>query len=129
MRYLASASPACHGRRTHLARLAEAASVHHGSVNTWFEELDDLDEDQSTAIIFLLDRGYSISDALERYEDVCIIEGKASDYAYDLINETTEIPESLHYYIDYDAIARDMELNGEIEEISNERIVSNALDF
>ncbi len=56
-------------------------------------------------------------------------EGKASDYAYDLINETTEIPESLRYYIDYDAIARDMEINGEIFEINHDLIVTNAQEF
>lgn len=37
-----------------------------------------------------------------------------ADYARDLIEETTEIPERLANYIDYDAIARDMELGGEV---------------
>ncbi len=40
----------------------------------------------------------------------------ASDYAGELINETTVVPENLRYYIDYDAIARDMQINGEITE-------------
>ena len=75
---------------------------------------------------FLLDLGYNLDEVLDRYEDVCVFEGKASDYAYDLINETTEIPESLRYYIDYDAIARDMQINGEIAEIERELIVTNA---
>ena len=37
-----------------------------------------------------------------------------ADYAQDLTEETTEIPESLRHYIDYEAMARDMELNGEV---------------
>lgn len=37
-----------------------------------------------------------------------------TDYARDLIEETTEIPERLANYIDYDAIAHDMELGGEV---------------
>lgn len=113
----------------HLSRLADAAKIGQGDVDIWFEELDDLDDTETTQIMFLLDCGYSLSDALDRYEDVCIFNGKASDYAYDLINDTTEIPENLRFYIDYDAIARDMEINGEITEINHELIITNALDF
>jgi len=38
----------------------------------------------------------------------------AEAYAEDVIGETTDIPENLAYYIDYAAIARDMELNSDI---------------
>ena len=64
-----------------------------------------------------------------RYEDVCLYNGTASDYAYELINETTEVPEHLSYYIDYDAIARDMKINGEIVEINHDLIVTNSNEF
>ncbi len=37
-----------------------------------------------------------------------------ADFAQDLFEETTEIPENLANYIDYSAIARDMELNGDV---------------
>ncbi len=46
-----------------------------------------------------------------------------------IIEETTEIPESLQYYIDYKAIARDMKINGEIIEIEHDLIVTNAHEF
>jgi len=91
----------------HLVRLADAADVGQGDVVTWFEELGDLDETEASQIMFLLDLGYNLSDALGRYEDVSLFNESASDYAYDLVNETTEVPEHLSYYIDYDAIARD----------------------
>ena len=65
----------------------------------------------------------------DRFEDVCLFEGTASDYASELIEETTEVPENLRYYIDYDAIARDMEINGEIVEINRDLIVTNAQEF
>ena len=113
----------------HLAELAKAASIHQGDVHFWFDQLEDLDETSVIQLTYLLETGYSLDDALEHYEDVCLYEGSASDYAYDLINETTEIPENLRYYIDYDAIARDMQLNGEITEITRELIVTNALEF
>ena len=54
---------------------------------------------------------------LDRYEDVYIFNGPASDYAHKIIEDTCEVPENLRYYIDYDAIARDMKINGEIVEI------------
>lgn len=110
----------------HLALLADNITIYQNTVDFWFEELDNLDETAVTQIIALLDCGHSLTDALERYEDVCLFNGTASDYAYELINDTTEIPDSLRYYIDYDAIARDMKINGEIIEINHDLIVTNA---
>jgi antirestriction protein len=37
-----------------------------------------------------------------------------ADYVQDLTEESTQIPAHLDGYIDYEAIARDMELNGEV---------------
>ncbi|MCB9989741.1 MAG: antirestriction protein ArdA [Rhodospirillales bacterium] len=113
----------------HLARLAKDASIGQGQVHLWFEELDDLDEIAADQIGFLLDCGYSLEDALGAYEDVILYEGSAADYAAEMIEETTEIPENLRYYIDYDAIARDMELNGEITALRYHLLVVNAQDF
>ena len=37
-----------------------------------------------------------------------------ADYAEELTSETTEIPDNLTYYIDYERMGRDMELGGDI---------------
>lgn len=37
-----------------------------------------------------------------------------ADYAQELTEETTTIPDLLRHYIDYEAMARDMELNGDV---------------
>lgn len=37
-----------------------------------------------------------------------------ADYAEELTEQTTEIPDSLSYYIDYDRMGRDMEMSGDI---------------
>ncbi len=114
----------------YLSDLAKAAGIHQGNVHLWFEMLDDLEETAAIQLTFLLDDiGYSLEDALERYEDVCLYEGKASDYAYDLYEDCYDIPKSLRFYIDYDAIARDMAINGEITEIRHDCIVTNASEF
>lgn len=37
-----------------------------------------------------------------------------ADFAQDLTEDTTQIPESLKFYIDYDRMGRDMEMSGDI---------------
>jgi len=37
-----------------------------------------------------------------------------ADYAQELTKDTTQIPESLAYYIDYEKMGRDMEMSGDI---------------
>ncbi|MES0372557.1 MAG: antirestriction protein ArdA, partial [Mariprofundaceae bacterium] len=95
----------------------------------WFDELEDLTTSDATRLCFLLDLGMSLSDALSRYSEVCLHHGTARDYAQELIEETTEIPENLRYYIDYKAIARDMCINGDIVKIEHDLIITNANEF
>ena len=37
-----------------------------------------------------------------------------ADYAEELTEETTEIPEHLRFYIDYEKMGRDMEMSGDV---------------
>lgn len=37
-----------------------------------------------------------------------------ADYVQDITEETTEIPQNLRFYIDWQAMARDCELNGDL---------------
>ena len=41
-----------------------------------------------------------------------------ADYVQEVTEETTEIPQSLRYYVDYQAMARDAELNGDLFTVS-----------
>ncbi|RII75636.1 antirestriction protein ArdA [Pseudomonas monteilii] len=47
-------------------------------------------------------------------EDYCGSFESLADYAQQLTEETTQIPASLAYYINYEAMARDMELGGDV---------------
>ncbi|MGX1018159.1 antirestriction protein [Pseudomonas sp. Y3 TE3536] len=47
-------------------------------------------------------------------EDYCGSYESLADYAQQLTEEATQIPESLAYYINYEAMARDMELGGDV---------------
>lgn len=113
----------------HLCQLSRSISIGQCDIPLWFDELDDLSSEDTARITFLLDLGFSIGDALSRYEDVCLYSGIAADYAQELIEETTDIPENLRFYIDYEAIASDMKINGEIVEVERDLIVTNALEF
>lgn len=112
-----------------LCQLSKSISIGQCDIPLWFDELEDLTTEDAIRIIFLIDLGFSIEDALTHYDDVCLHLGTAADYAQELIEETTEIPENLRYYIDYESIARDMKISGEVVEIERELIVTNALEF
>ena len=58
--------------------------------------------------------GADLSEAREAMEDRYIgCFDALADYMAELTEETTEIPQSLIYYIDYDAMARDAEMSGD----------------
>lgn len=63
----------------------------------------------------LLNQFSSIEEARKAAEeDYCGCYCSLADYAQELTEGTTEIPDALAYYIDYEAMARDMELNGDV---------------
>ncbi len=114
----------------HLCELAKSISIGQGDIHLWFDALEVLEDSDIIRISFLLDDvGYFIKEALDRYDEVCLYHGSAEDYAQELIEEITDIPETLRFYIDYEGIARDMKINGEIIEIESELIVTNAYNF
>ena len=47
-------------------------------------------------------------------ENYCGCYKSLADYAQELTEETTQIPENLSYYIDYERMGRDMELSGDV---------------
>jgi len=89
-----------------------------------FAIVEDFSENQSKLFdIVLCDYSYSYDlSTLVNYvnENACIFEGSRSDYAYELIEDCydTKSMGTLANYIDYESFGRDMELNGEIQEIA-----------
>ncbi len=47
-------------------------------------------------------------------ENYCGEYRRLADYVQELTEETTEIPQQLQSYIDYEAMGRDMEINGDV---------------
>jgi len=58
--------------------------------------------------------GGDIDQAKDAFDDYAGRYRSLADYAQELTEETTDIPPTLVHYIDYEAIARDMELNGDV---------------
>ena len=58
--------------------------------------------------------GGDLDDAKAVFEEYAGEHKGLADFAQELTEETTEIPKNLVNYIDYEAIARDMELNGDV---------------
>ena len=94
------------------------------SLGGLFSIVEDFSSNQSKLFDLLISE-YSYSydvETLVNYvaENACIFEGSRSDYACELIEDCydTKSMGTLQNYIDYDAFARDIELEGNIQEIA-----------
>ena len=80
-------------------------------------QYDILGDEEKMIVEYLVDHiGYSIEQALEKHEDVNVYEGSMVDYAYDLVQDCYNLPDIAQRYFDYEAFARDLELEGDIAE-------------
>jgi antirestriction protein len=109
--------------------LADSAGLGQCDIETWYDEIEDLDEHEADQVLYLLDCGYTLSEALRRHDEVSVWYGSAEDYAYELYQDCYDIPEHLAPYIDYQAIARDLRLGGDIAEIRDGAWCTNASEF
>jgi len=105
-------------------RLFKALGVNQASLKEWFDEFEDMDEtDAIKAISLIEDFGYEADTVLEHLDDLCLFEGTAVEYAEHYLEESgllSQVPESLRYYIDTEAMARDMVLGGDITELRHD---------
>ncbi len=84
-------------------------------LNKIAESVAELDEFALLQMGHLLELGYKFDEAIEKYEDVTVYQGmRIIDVAEELVQDGCfgEIPESIAPYIDYEKIARDLEIDG-----------------
>jgi len=63
----------------------------------------------------LLNNFSTIEEAREAAENnYCGCYSSLADYAQELTEQSTEIPQNLGFYIDYERMGRDMEMNGDV---------------
>ena len=93
------------------------------SLEELYSIVEDFSSNQNKLFdLLILDYSYSYDiETLVNYveENACIFEGSRSDYAYELIEDCydTKSMGNLANYIDYDSFGRDLELEGNIQEI------------
>lgn len=88
-------------------------------LNELAERLESLDEDYDLPrVLFLVNTiGMEWSEALDSYEDVTFYPDMTlEDLVYEFLEEGIYSPESLEYYIDYEAIGRDLQMDGYYED-------------
>lgn len=91
-----------------------------------FELADMLDDRNAPAVFYILDNDYSARcvldarDLLRRADDLSLVEGSAEDYADSILDDLYDIPPALRSYFDCEALARDLELGGDIDTFTYE---------
>lgn len=101
--------------------LFKAIGVNQANLPLWFDQFEDLDEDEAARAIYLA--GYeciAAEEIIDRLDEVMLFEGTLLEFAEDYVESTgllAQLPESLRYYFDVEAFARDMRLGGEVTEL------------
>jgi len=87
-------------------------------LNEFAEEFEDLENHEKKIVCYLIDIGYKREEALESHEDVIFYESMTmKDVAYDRVDSGFygNVNPNLERFIDYDAIAREMDAEGYVE--------------
>ena len=97
------------------------------------EQFEELSDTEQTAFKWLVDDCNQDADyAFAKCDEVCIFEGTREDYAQEFVDDCYGLERKmgdLARYFDYDAFGRDLELGGDIVEISPRVWVTNPHDF
>ena len=97
------------------SELFRALGIGQATIAVWFDGVADLERWERAALYWLADRYTDPADALAKVEDCPLFEGSAEDCVADYHEQAGEIPASLWPYIDFEAMARDWEINGDID--------------
>ncbi len=100
-------------------QLFSACAINQSNMDIWFGDVLALDEIEKAALFYLVSvSGYSLNDAMDKIDEVCLYEGNLEDAAQELFDEcyAHTIPENLRFYIDYKAFARDCEYSSDFVE-------------
>jgi len=87
-------------------------------LNEWAEQFEMLGDHEIDCVNFLIDFGADVYGALKNYDDVTFYDKMTmKEVAQSLVDDGCfgEIPDSIANYIDYAAIARDLQHDGYIE--------------
>ena len=118
-----------------LSTMLAAVIVAACAVAAIAEILDDDDDDKRRGMLWLVnDRGYSVSEAIGKCDEVRTAECSAEDYAEEIASDVFGVTadQPLAAYIDYERFARDLVAGGDIDETEQDGesfLVTNANEF
>ncbi|SDG95671.1 Antirestriction protein (ArdA) [Paraburkholderia phenazinium] len=101
------------------AQLFNALKIDQSTLERWFDEVEDLNDNEKAALFFLVDNnGMDLDDAMDKRDDVMLREGSELDAGTEIFDEMymDNMPAGAKSYVDYESFARDLRLNGEIVE-------------
>ncbi len=101
-----------------------ACGIDQSNLDTWFDQIEFLQDHEKVSLFYLIAvAGYDLEQALDKIDDPSITESSLRDAAEQLFDEcyAHEIPESIRFYIDYNAFARDCSLGGDMCEFEYSR--------
>lgn len=109
--------------------LAKAWGLYQSNIVAFFEAADEWDEDQKIRFVIAVGEcGYSFDPETDAPDDIDVdlycVEG-LRELAEQFVDEGLfgEIPERLQYYLDYDAIARDLAMDYTETEIAGQTYI------
>lgn len=111
------------------AQLFKALGIHRGDISSFIDAADSWDDEQKIHVIIAVGEcGYQfdISNDTPEQFDITLYEAQSmKELAEQFVDEGLygEIPESLQYYIDYDAIARDLSIDYSHITIGNQHYI------
>ncbi|WP_051516473.1 antirestriction protein ArdA [Herbaspirillum sp. RV1423] len=91
--------------------------INQANLNTWFEDIVNLSDYEKTVLHYLLGvSGYSLKSALDKLDEVNLYEGNLKEVAERLFDEfySSDVPESIRAYIDYEKFSHDCKLRGDM---------------
>lgn len=103
--------------------LFEACGINQSNLFVWFDEIEALDDHEKTSLYFLAGiLGYSLDNAMNKIDEVCIFHGDAQEAAEQFFDDcyAHAIPENLRFYFDMERFARDLEIDGGFNEFEYE---------
>jgi len=91
-------------------------------LNEIAEQMESFDDDEIIAIKLLMENGVvsNLDEAIEKRDEIHNTgETRMEDVAYNYANDCMEIPKHLEFYIDYEKMGNDMEIEGSYYEDEN----------
>jgi hypothetical protein len=105
--------------------LFAALAVTQATLGDWFDTFADIDAaDQSyTILVWLLEQGMAVDDAMSRCDEFYLYNGTAADYACEYVDECMELSDFASRYLDYQMLGRDLLIEGHIHELDHNTLV------